>query len=335
MRQTHEVASGPQRKMSMAAENRTDVEKELSDLKKEIIESRNLVIKTDNLLKNLHAEVKTVGKWQADQQRKQWISSGVAYGLFAILAVGAASFVASARLSGVNDERDRLSKQVTEITSQIDKQKSELAANASAQRAAGEVYKMLTELPGDARLQGIDAFAKLDTSRLTTLEKAALHDRAEMLRKEVGDQTFERGKAAFRRNDMNAVVGELTRFQSMNPAQDDMLESSFFLGVAYNQLKKHELAVPQLARFVEGNKHAKTRDYAMLMLAQSYEATGQNDKAAQTARDAIGTYPNSQFMGQLRTRLGSANRAIKGEVAAAPSAVPGAPAPKPGPTPAH
>ena len=315
MRETAEVVSG-HRKMSMPAEQRNELEKELSDLKREIIESRNLVIKTDNLLKNLHAEVKSVGKWQADQQKRQWISSGVAYGLFAVLAIGAASFVANARLSGATDERDRLTKQVTELTGQLDKQKAELAANASAERAAGEVYKMMTELPGDARLQGIDAYAKLDTTRLTTLEKAALHDRADLLRKEVGDQTFERGKSAFHRNDMNTTVSELTRFQSMNPAPDDLLESSFFLGVAYNQLKKHELAVPQLARFVDGNKHAKTRDYAMLLLAQSYEATGQNDKAAQTAREALGTYPNSQFTGQLRSRLGSANRALKGEAAA-------------------
>src|SRR5690242_14299794 len=109
MRETQAVVSGP-RKMSMPAEQRTDVEKELSDLKREIIESRNLVIKTDNLLKNLHAEVKSVGKWQADQQKRQWISSGVAYGLFAVLAIGAASFIAGARVSGVTEDRDRLQK---------------------------------------------------------------------------------------------------------------------------------------------------------------------------------------------------------------------------------
>ena len=91
MREPAEVVSGPTRKMSMASEQKADVEKELTEIRKEVIEARNLVIKTDNVLKNLHAEVKAVSKRHEDWQRKQWISSGVAYALFAILAVGAAT----------------------------------------------------------------------------------------------------------------------------------------------------------------------------------------------------------------------------------------------------
>ena len=313
MRDAHEVVTGPNRKMSMAADQRSEVEKELAEVKREVIESRNLVIKTDNLLKNLHAEVKAVGKWQTDQQKKQLISSGVAYAAFAILAGVAAILVANAKVSGANEDRARLEKSVTDLTAQLDKQKADAAANVQAERAAGEVYKMMTELPGDQRLQGVDAYAKLDVSRLSALEKAALHDRADSLRKEVGDAALDRGRAAFHRNDMAGVVSELTRFQTMNPPQDELLDSSFFLGVAYNQLKKHDLAVPQLARFVENDKHSHSRDYGMLLLAQSYEATGQAQKAVDVARAALGAYPNSQFAPQLRGRLANALRMLRAE----------------------
>jgi tetratricopeptide (TPR) repeat protein len=150
-------------------------------------------------------------------------------------------------------------------------------------------------------------------SRLSSLEKAALHDRADLLRKEVVDLALERGRAAFHRNDMAGVVSELTRFQALNPPQDELLDSSFFLGVAYNQLKKHDLAVPQLARFVEQDKRSHSRDYGMLLLAQSYEAIGQAQKAADTARAAIQAYPNSQFSSQLRGRLARALRSLKAQ----------------------
>lgn len=298
------------------------VEKELGEIRREVIESRNLVIKTDNLLKNLHAEVKAVGKWQADQQKRQWISSGVAYGLFAVLAITGAILISSAKASGIIDERDHLQKQVTDLTAQLDKQKSELSANALAQRTAGEVYKMMTELPGDERLKGIDAYGKLDTSRLSSLEKAALRDRADALRHEVGEATFERGKSAFHRNDMPTVVSELTRFQAMNPPADELQDSEFFLGVAYNNLKKHDLAIEQLTKFVSGDKKSHSRDYGMTLLAQSLEQVGQYDKALAVAREALSTYPNSQFAGMMRHRIGSVNKSIalsKGQAPDLPS----------------
>lgn len=330
MREPAEVVSGPTRKMSMASEQpKHDVEKELTEIRKEVIEARNLVIKTDNVLKNLHSEVKAVGKRHEDWQRRQWISSGVAYALFAILAAGAAIMVSSARTSTLGNERERLEKQITELSGQLEKQHAELAANQSAQRNAGEVYKMMTTLPGDERLKGIDALAKLDTSRLSMLERQALSDKASQLRKESGDAAFERGKTAFRKNEMANVVTEMSRFLTMNPPEDQMLDASFFLGTAYNQLKQHDKAVPLLTRFVEGDKKSKTRDYAMLLLAQSLADTNQYDKALAVAREAAETYPASPYQPQFRGRIATVKRVMAGPEAGAPAAPGAAPAPAP------
>jgi tetratricopeptide (TPR) repeat protein len=328
MREPTEVVAGPTRKMSMAAEptKPVEVEKELTEIRKEVIEARNLVIKTDNLLKNLHAEVKAVGKRHEDFQRRQWISSGVAYALFAVLAVGGAVMVGNARTSTADAERERLEKSVAGLTEQLDKQRQELAANQTAQRAAADVYKLMTTLPGDERLKGIDALVKLDTTRLGVLERQALNDRAELLRKEIGEAAFERGKAAFRRNEMKAAVEDLSRFMAMNPSEADALDASFFLGAAYNSVGQHDKAVPLLARFVEGDRKSKTRDYAMVLLSHSYQETNQLDKALATIRDAIGNYPASQYLGAMKARLNSAKRQAGGPEAAAMPA-PAVPAP--------
>lgn len=314
----------------MATEQKPiEVDKELSEIRKEVIEARNLVIKTDNLLKNLHAEVKAVGKRHEDFQRRQWISSGVAYALFAILAVGGALMISNARTATAGAERERLEKNVTELTSQLEKQRAELAASQTSQRSAADVYKMMTTLPGDERLKGIDALVKLDTSRLSVLERQALNDRAEILRKEIGQAAFERGKTAFRRNDMKGAVEDLSRFMAMNPAEADALDASFFLGAAYNSLSQHDKAVPLLARFVDGDKKSKTRDYAMVLLAHSYQETRQPEKALETVREAIATYPATQYLGAMRARLNSAKRQLAGPEAAAPAPAPAAAAPQP------
>jgi TolA-binding protein len=275
-----------------------------------VIEARNLVIKTDNLLKSLHAEVKQVGKRQDDFQKRSWVSSGVAYGLFAALCIGGAILVSAARSSSANGERDRLEKQLAELTTQTDKLKAESQANAQAQRSANDIYQMMTRLPGDERLKGIDELAKLDTTRLSPLEKQSLTDRADLLRKEVGQSTFERGKQNFRKQDFKAAVEDLSRYMAMNPPQEDALDAAFFLGASLAQVRKPDEAIPHLSKFITEDKRSKTRDYAMLLLAQSYEATNQFDKAIDTARDALGTYPSSEFTSQLKTRLVSAKRAL-------------------------
>ena len=309
-----------------------DLDKGLEEIRREVIESRNLVIKTDNLLKNLHAELKLVGKRQEDFQKRQWISSGVAYAGFAVLCISGAIVISTVRTSASTSERERLEKQVLELNAQTEKTKADVNANAQAQRAAGEVYRLMTALPGDERLKGIDALVKLEQTRLSPLEKQALADRAEGLRKEVGQSAFERGKQAFHRNDFKGSVEDLTRFLAMNPSPEEASEAAYFLGASLTQVRKPDLAIPQLSRFISENKRSKTRDYAMLLLAQSYDQTSQFEKAAETAREAIGTYPNSEFLSQFKNRLSAAKRGLS--AAAEPSAAAPVPGPAPAPPPA-
>ncbi|OJT21676.1 hypothetical protein BO221_26860 [Archangium sp. Cb G35] len=331
----------------MAAETKPEQNKELSEIRKEVIEARNLVIKTDSLLKNLHAEVKAIGKRHEDLQKRQWISSGVAYAIFAALCVAGAVMVSSAKSSGATAERERLEKAVAELTTQLDKQRTETTAMQTSQRQAAEVFRLMTTLPGDERLKGVDELVKLDTSKLTQLERHALNDKAAQLRREIGDAALERGKAAFRRNDMKTAIEEITRFVAMNPPAEQLVETSFFLGVAYNMEKKHEQAVPQLTRYIESDRRAKNRDYAMLLLAQSLQETNQLEKAVQMVNDGVTQHPASEYISQFRGRLSTVRRLMSGGTAAAatvpaagtpaPTAAPagGAPAPAAQPAPAQ
>src|SRR3954465_7148609 len=117
----------------------TDTDKSLDDIRREVIESRNLVIKTDNLLKNLHAELKIVGKRQEDFAKRAWISSAVTYVGFLALCIAAGLFISNARVGAVAGDRDKLEKQVTELNNQVDRLKSESQTAAAAEQRAAEV----------------------------------------------------------------------------------------------------------------------------------------------------------------------------------------------------
>jgi outer membrane protein assembly factor BamD (BamD/ComL family) len=108
---------------------------------------------------------------------------------------------------------------------------------------------------------------------------------------------------------------------AMSPNDADALDASFFLGAAYNSIGQHAKAAPLLSHFVDKDRKSKTRDYAMVLLAHSYQETHQLDKSLATIRDALATYPASQYLGAMKARLNSAKRQQAGpEAAAAPVA---------------
>lgn len=280
-----------------------ELTKVLEDIRREVVESRNMTIKTDNALKLLHAELKTVSTQQDAFQKRTWFSTGAAYVLFSALCVGAVIVISNARASAANSERERLEKQVVDLNSTIDKLKSEAAASLAAEQSALQVYRQMTTLPGEERLKGIDALSKIDQTKLAPFSKLVLQDRAVMLRKEVGGAVLEKGKSAFRRQDWGETINQLNRFLTMDPLPEDAIDASFYLGNAYFQSRKFDEAIKHLTRFADGDKRAKLRDFAMSMLMQSYDMTGNKEQAVATAKEALSTYPASDFRMQFVSRL--------------------------------
>ena len=312
------------------ADNSADSSKLLEEIRREVVESRNMTIKTDNALKTLHAELKLVSTQQDAFQTRTWFSTGAAYLVFAALCVAGVVVISNTRAAGANAEKERLQKEVTELTGTIDKLKADATTLSAAEQSALQVYRQMTTLPGEERLKGIDALQKIDQSRLSTFSKLVLQDRAVLLRKEVGGAVLEKGKAAFRRQDWPETISQLSRFLSMDPVPEDAIDTSFYLGNAYFQSRKFDEAIKHLTRFTDGDKRAKLRDFAMVMLMQSYDMTGAKDQAVATAKEAFTTYPSSDFRMQFLARL---QRTAAPAAAPAPAVVP-APAPAPGPAPA-
>lgn len=307
------------------ADNTPDQGKLFEEIRREVVEARNMTIKTDNALKTLHAELKVVTAQQDAFQKRTWFSTAAVYVLFVGLCVAGVISISNAKASAATAERERLEKQVAELNATIDKFKTDGAQATAAEQTALQVYRQMTTLPGEERLKGIDALSKLDQSKLSPFAKLVLQDRAVGLRKEVGGAVAEKGKAAFRRQDWAEAISQLNRFLTMDPAQDDALEAEFFLGNSYFQSRKFDEAIKHLTKFADGDKRAKTRDFAMLMLMQSYDMTGSRDQAVATAKDAFQTYPASDFRMQFLARLQRTN------TTAQPAAAPAAPAPTPAP----
>ena len=303
--------------------SKTDSGKAFEDIKREVIESRNLVIKTDSLLKNLHAELKLLGKQQGDFRKKIWVSSAAAYVLFALLCgVGAVS-IGSLRASTAKAELSKAREVAEEAKVQMKEMREERQLREAALRQATDAFRTMSASQGDERLKGIEALSKLEVDKLPVLVREMLTDKAEQLKKEIGALAFERGKQAMRRQEFAVAIPAFTQFIDLKPPESDMLEASFQLGNALVQTRSHAAALEHLQRYVAANKRGRSREFAQLLLVQALDATGEKEEAAKVAREALDGNPSGEFASNFRNRL--SKRASRSEADANSAAVSAAP----------
>lgn len=290
------------------------MEKELSEIRKEIVEARNLVIKNDNLLKNLGSDLKVMAKKQEAFEKKQWISSAVAYLVFAGLSATAGILGAQGYVAQARSEISTLTTQAEEATASAKAAREELTATRDASRAALAAYQKLESGSPEDREKAVAALTAVDRTKISKLEARALDDRGSNIIQSLANEKFEAGKNDFRRNDWAGTVSNLTKALQLWPDHPQADEYAFYLGNAAIQTRQWELAAESLQRFVDKASGRTNKDFAHLLLGQAYDQLGKKDKAEEILRQGMANYGSSQHYNAMRGLL---SRMRKAETAAA------------------
>jgi tetratricopeptide (TPR) repeat protein len=301
-------------------------ERDFSDLRREVIESRNLVIKTDNLLKNLHAELKQMGRKQELFEKRHMMTSVAAYFLFAALAtLGAFSFARS-EIRGAREESAANEGKAKQLAQEVETLRRADGQRRDASEKAARAFDLLgSEKEGPGQTLAMDQALHADRQLLSRLEAKALDDRAAGMKTKMAQAALERGNSAFRRNDWNAAAQELTRYIELEPRVEESMVW-FRLGNALTQAKEHQRAIPALESFLKAAGGTKTAQYAGYLLGTDYEETNNAEKARQTYERSLGLFPGSEFASLIRGRLkrlsGQRAAAQQPPVSPAPAAAP-------------
>jgi TolA-binding protein len=294
-------------RMSVPPSERTDSISsqtgEMAQLRKEVIEARNLIIKTDNLLKNLHAELKLMGRQHDEQEKRHWMTSVTAYVAFAVLAgVGAIAY-ARAEVRTARDEAQANEARAAALQKDGEKIRAADASRREAGEKALRVYDLLgSEKEGPGLNQAMQQALRSDRALLSPLESKAIDDRAAGLKVKMAAGALDRGQRAFRQQDWHTASQELGRYVEMEPKEAEPIVW-FHLGNARVQTKDYQTAIVPLENFIKSAGGSKTAQYAGLLLGQSYEETGNAQKARDTYERALNLYPGSEFAPMIRNRL--------------------------------
>ncbi len=291
-----------------------DLGKRIEEVRREVIEARNLTIKGDNAIKVLHAEVKAIGGRQDAFRRRAMVSTATAYVVFALLCAAGAIGVIAARAQVTAGERTRSEKQLSEMTVAMDRYRAAASERAQIEKTAVEAYQQMTEQKGEARMQGVALQRRLESNKLSALEKLVLTGTARPIEKEVRNAALERAKVAMWNRDWNGAIAAAKVAQATNPAGEEAAQVSFALGNAYFRARQYDQAIGPLSDFVALAGKSWLHDAAAFMLVQSLDATGQVAEGSAAARKGLEAASDADFKAKFLDRV----RRIGGAAVAAP-----------------
>src|SRR3954468_6791187 len=276
---------------------------DISLLRKEVIEARNLVIKTDNLLKNLHAELKQMGRKHEEQEKRHWMTSVTAYIGFTVIAgVGAIAF-ANAEVRTARSDAQANEARAAALQKDAEKIKASEQTRRETSERALRVYELLgSEKDGPGLNQAMTQAMHLDRNQMSALEAKAIDDRAAGMKRQLAEAARSSGESAYRRQDWKAASQDLGRYVELEPKVSDGM-IWFHLGSARIQTREFQTAVQPLENFLKSTGGTKTAQYAGLLLGQAYEEVGNPARAREVYERALSLYPGSDFATQLRNRL--------------------------------
>ena len=285
-------------------ENLGGVDRELSELRKEVFEARNLIIKTDNLLKNLHAELKLSTRKQEQFERRHLLTSATAFIIFAVLAAVGAYTFARSEIAAVRQESSSNEGRAKGLAQELEQLRKTEASRRDTAEKATKIFEQLSSSKDMPTLNtAIIAAGRLDKAQLSPLEAKAIEEKEASLKQGIADAAHEKGRTAFRRGDFRTASTELARYVELIPNGPETPYAQYWLGEARSQTRDFAGAVPALEAFLKGSPSNKNHDWASVLLGVAYEEVGNYARAKEVYESAIAKFPRSIHLTQMRNRL--------------------------------
>ena len=302
---------------------------EMAALRREVLEARNLVIKTDNLLKNLHAEVKKLGDKAEEQENRHWMTSVTAYIVFALMAAVAAIAYARSEVRSAREEAQQNETRAASLQKDAERIKAADQVRREASEKALRVYDLLgSEKEGPGLNQAMQQALHLDRQQISALESKAIDDRTAGMKQRMAEVALQAGQSAYRHQDWRGTSDNLGKYVELeNPAKINDNQIWYHLGTARMQTKEFAGAIVPLENFLKSAGGSKTAQYAGFLLGQAYEETNQPAKAREVLEHALNLYPGSEFAASIRNHLRKLG-ALAGPVTSTPAAPPPPAAPQ-------
>ncbi len=247
---------------------------ELARLREEVVNTRNVSIKTDNLIKNVAAEVKAITDRQAQTERKSILNSVFAYVIFVVL-IGAGLYLTfQARLEKHQVNHALYEKKEAGYKRTIAELNAELGRWKQIERELLEFERLVRD--GNKAL----AVAKFSTLRRVRFS-GLLEDLIVRFKAEVALEMFQKGRDLYEKGTFDKADEAFLKSLEYDEQPKHLAELLFYQGMSALRLKDFPRAAELLRKALESEDSLDTRDKAVARyhLAYAHDRMGEKRTA--------------------------------------------------------
>ena len=164
-------------------------------LEQEVVETRSQTIKTDNSLRNLVGDIKTIAKRQESYERRFAVNSVAAYVIFATLAFAGLLLFFRASIGRAQLDRELVTQQQQAFEGRIFELEAESERRREAERDAYEFYELLSS---GQRAEVVERFPTVQGRLIDRATIELFRREVERMRHALASESYELGKQHFR-----------------------------------------------------------------------------------------------------------------------------------------
>jgi TolA-binding protein len=280
----------------------------VESLRRELIEARNLAIKTDNLVKNLSAEIKQIARHQDAYQRKYLFNSGIAYILFVAVVFTGLYIAFNAKITSAHRDVEHYTARNAQLREQLENAERDLERRREAETIAYEFFELLEN---GSRDDVVERFTEVQAQLADRAMIELFRDRVEEINYELSEEAYREGMTYIQQENWSDARDAFLKSLDHLDRTPWAPELYFFLGEALYNLDDYEGAL----HYTEQALAAEELDDAHRAQAQyrrglCLEATGRLVDATEAFRDFRSNYSGHRYYGSALRHINAIEREI-------------------------
>lgn len=284
-----------------------DVDDEIREIKTEIIESRGLIIKTNNLTNSLSADIKSIAKRKASDERRLNLNSWVAYVLMAGLSFFGLRMWSNVRINEIEGEKEELIREVKELRRDLTEETRRAETREQAEASAAAFYRLIQS---KERAKVVETYEDIQDQQLSEAEKSFFRDTVEHFRLDLSITAYTTGLGMMRTGRYSEAAESFQEALRLNDAGAHTPGVKYQLATAYLHLGRYGEAQVIANEVLEQNVDRELQDDAAHLLSLCAEGLGDLDGARDALRLLMRRWPRSALLQDARIRLSELNKKV-------------------------
>ena len=278
----------------------TEIGTRVAELAAQVDETRKQLIKTSNILGNLTAEVKAVGRAQQQDRRGLSLNSAAAYVLFVLLVASGFYFLYRGQVDRLDAEKDAL---VREHAAALTKLAALREAEEKRRRAEDKAAAFYRLSQSGQLHRALDQYPEVSQLPLSRVEAAVFQDWVARVKSRIAYTSYAEGMKAVGDKQWKQASAEFRTALKYIPHPPLEASLRYYFGVALMKLGSYREAAEELERALGVGAEKAVSHEIRYYLGTIYEQTARREKAVAAYKAYVKRFPATSYARVARRRI--------------------------------